>query len=1145
MPPAIASADGHAHRASVHPKERIEMTRSSTTSRTFLTALAVAGILAGEAGPVIAGNAPPPGAAGAVAGAPTDPIVRTPSAFGVSLPVAELPTVPSGIPMEAEIGEEGGSLIHPAGDGTFLSDPTVQIGNAGSGIPPTSQNFEGNDIGESSSDGVFIGAPPDTNGDVGPNHYVQTVNTVFSVYSKSGSRLTGPTPLNELWKSSPGTQSNCTTQSRGDPIVQYDPLANRWLISQFNFPGAAVIAPPFDQCIAISQTPDPTGAYFLYDFTYSNTIFNDYPHFGVWPDAYYMSVNQFDGIDPDHPFLGAGACAFERTKMVIGNANARMVCFDESTFDPKDANGNYVYGGQLPADLDGTGVGNKFSAEPAAGEPDFFMQFLDSTTQGADKLLEFKFHVDWSTPANSTFGNGSPGGHGHPISIPVADFDALLCNGDATVEDRNCLPQKDSPDGLDSIPDRLMYRLAYRRFADHESIVASHTVNAGAPGANHAGIRWYELRDPNGTPTVFQQSTYAPDAEHRWMGSIAMDGAGNIALGYSLTSSSRNPAIGYTARQAGDPLGLMTLGEAILYQGLGAQTDTESRWGDYSSMSVDPNGCTFWYTQEHQLGTGSFNWGTRIGAFTLPRCGDPQIGLSQSASQVQVRGDYSYTIAVTSGQSAALGASVSDVLPSGVSLLSVSSSRGSCSGTAAVICNLGDLPAGSLETIVLTVHARTTGIMTNSATLSTSSPDTNPANNQASIATSVYDPCTAPGAVVATDPSGDQTGASQSDITSVGVAEPFLGAGVNRLVFTLKVQTLSPAPPPNAYWYVHFSYGGVSYFVDMETSTNPAVPTFNWGRYDVDETTGFNTENPLGTPESGTFSPDGTITIGLNTSHLTQNPDPTQPPNGTAPSAGSLISGVHGETRTLVGVLLALNDTTAGSGYVLAGNASCAPNTAPTAALTATPSSGSAPLTVVLDGSGSSDPDAGDHVASYTFYFGDGSPPVTQSSATISHPYANPGTYRASLTVTDTRGQESGDVGSATVTVTSAPSADLGVTKTGPATGHVGQALTYTIIVRNLGPSTATGVTLTDTMPKNAGFGSVSSSQGTCAPKPHTQTVVCSIGTLASGASVTITITLKPTRKGPFTNVATVTLTSPNDPVSGNNTASVTTQVSP
>jgi uncharacterized repeat protein (TIGR01451 family) len=1121
------------------------MTRSRTVLHKVLTTLAVGGILFGLAGPASATNARVQRQADPAVAAPTGAIVRSATAFGVSRPVGELPTVPSGIPRDAELGESEGSLIHPTGDGTFLSDPAIQTGDAGTGIPPTSQNFEGNDVGDSSSDGVFIGAPPDTNGDVGPNHYVQTVNTVFSVYSKSGTRLSGPTPLNELWKSSPSTGVNCTTQARGDPVVQYDPLADRWMITQFNFPGTAVIAPPFDECIAISQTPDPTGAYYLYDFTYSNTIFNDYPHFGVWPDAYYMSVNQFDGINPDHPYLSAGACAFERPKMVVGDASARMVCFDESTFDPKDGNGNYIYGGQLPADLDGTGVGANFGLKPPAGEPGFFMQFLDSTTHGGDRLLEFKFHVDWTNPAASTFGNGQPNGQGKAISIPVADFDAMLCNGDQTVEDRNCLPQKDSPDGLDSIPDRLMYRLAYRRFADHESIVANHTVNVGAAGANHAGIRWYELRDPNGNPSVYQQSTYAPDAEHRWMGSIAMDGAGNIALGYSLTSANRNPAIAYTARHAGDPLGQMTLGQAILYQGLGSQTGTESRWGDYSSLSVDPNGCTFWYTQEHQLGTGEFNWGTRIGAFTLPRCGDPQIGLSQSSALVRVRGDFSYTIAVTSGQSPALGASVSDVLPSGVSLLSATSSRGTCSGATTVICSLGDLPAGSLETIVLAVHARTSGVLVNSATLSTSSPDANPANNVASIATSVYDSCTAPGAVVATDPAGDQTGTSQHDITSVAVAEPYLGPGVSRLVFTVKVQTLSPALPPNAYWYVHFSYGGVSYFVNMETSTNLSTPTFNWGRYDVDPTTGINTENPLGTPETGTFSPDGTIVIGLDTSHLVQNPDPAQPANGTPPSVGSLLAGVHGETRTLVGALLALNDTTAGSGYVLSGNDACAPNTAPAAALAATPTSGSAPLSVSLSGAGSTDADTGDHVASYTFYFGDGSSPVTQANPVVAHTYANPGTYRATLTVTDSRGQESSNVASVTITANPPDAADLKVTMTGPATGHVGQSLTYTITLTNLGPNAATGVTLTDTLPKNAGFGSASSTVGTCTPRPQQQTVVCSLGTLASGQTVTITLVIKPTKKGAFTDVAIATLTSPNDPVSGNNTASVTTQVSP
>src|SRR2546426_3009149 len=425
--------------------------------------IAVATLVLVASAAAVAGSRRPLRAQSAQLTAAAQPTVSAAVAFGQSMPVRDIPKTeaPSGLPRAPEIGEE--ALIHPTGDGSFRGpDPALQQSGPGSGIPPTSQNFEGTDVGESSSDGVFVGAPPDTNGDVGPNHYVQIVNTVFSVYSKTGTRLTGPTPINNPWKgASNGGQFNCTTQSRGDPIVQYDPLADRWLISQFNFPGEAVIAPPFDQCIAISQTPDPTGAYYLYDFSYSATLFNDYPHFGVWPDAYYMSVNQFDTTTVNTDFHSAGACAFERAKMLVGSPSAKQVCFDESTFDPKDATGNFIYGGQLPSDLDGTGFGANFARPPSAGEPNFFMQFLDSTTAGQDKLLLFKFHVDWQNPMNSTFGNGQPNGNGKPIEIPVADFSSNLCNFGNT---RACLPQKDSPDGLDSIPDRLLFRLAYRNF---------------------------------------------------------------------------------------------------------------------------------------------------------------------------------------------------------------------------------------------------------------------------------------------------------------------------------------------------------------------------------------------------------------------------------------------------------------------------------------------------------------------------------------------------------------------------------------------------------------------------------------------------------------------------------------------------------
>jgi uncharacterized repeat protein (TIGR01451 family) len=830
--------------------------------------------------------------------------------------------------------------------------------------------------------------------------------------------------------------------------------------------------------------------------------------------------------------------------MIVGDPGARQVCFDESTFDPKDANGNYIYGGQLPADLDGTGVGASFATPPPAGEPNFFMQFLDSTSAGKDKLLEFKFHVDWSNPANSTFGDGTANGNGKPIEIPVADF-SVVCNGDQTVDDRNCLPQKDSPDGLDSIGDRLMYRLAYRNFGDHESIVANHTVNVGdAP--NHAGIRWYEIRKPNATPQVYQQSTYAPDAEHRWMGSIGMDSAGDIALGYSLTSVNRHPAIAYTARRASDPLGQMSLGEGLMYQGLGSQTGTQSRWGDYSSMSVDPNGCTFWYAQEHYLGTDTFNWGTRIGSFTLPVCGDPQLSLSASTSVVQVRKDYTYTIGVNSGANPALGAKVTDVLPSGVTLLSATSSRGNCTGASTVVCNLGDLPAGDLETITLTVHTTTAGNVTNNATLSVTSLDSNPGNNTASIATQVFNPCVAPGAVMATDPSGDGLAPTpQHDFTSVAIGEPYFGPNTNKLVFTMKVQNLDPTPQPASYWYEHFTYGGVGYFVSMETNSSP-TPAFHYGRFDVDPTTGVNTQNVLGDADSGTWSTDGTITITLSNSKLTQVANPDDPPTGTPPSAGSVISGIHGETRQVVGVLLALIDTTSSGSYTLSGNDFCAPNAPPVAALQATPTSGMAPLTVNFDASTSSDADAGDHVASYTFRFGDGSTPVTQSSPTIAHRYDSPGTYHASLTVTDTRGEQSTNVAAQDVTVTQG--ADLAVKAIGPASARNDTQVTYTIAVKNNGPAAATGVVATDKLPFKAEYTSVKitpAAKCTKATASSVTTVTCQIGTLAPGATSTITIVakLRGTVGQLLTNTASATEAGPGDPNSADNTSIVTTTV--
>jgi hypothetical protein len=350
---------------------------------------------------------------------------------------------------------------------------------------------------------------------------------------------------------------------------------------------------PFYECIAVSQTPDPTGAWYRYEFLISNSKLNDYPKFGVWPDGYYMSINQFNCKFTSCTWAGAGAVVFERDAMLSGLA-ARMVYFDLYNVDPN-------LGGMLPADLDG--------APPPAGTPNPFAQMDDNAWgYSGDQVQIWNFHANWNDPASSSFTLDR--------ALGVSAFDSDLC-GYA----RNCIPQ---PGGskVDAISDRLMFRLQYRNFGTHQAMVVNHTVDAN--GSDRAGVRWYELRNTGSGWNIFQQSTFSPDSTHRWMGSIAMNGAGDIALGYSVSSTAISPSIRFTGRLAGDPLGQMTQGEGTIVNGSGYQTHTSGRWGDYSMMAVDPlDDCTFWFTTEYYNSVSQAGWQTRVGAFKLAACGTP------------------------------------------------------------------------------------------------------------------------------------------------------------------------------------------------------------------------------------------------------------------------------------------------------------------------------------------------------------------------------------------------------------------------------------------------------------------------------------------------------------------------------------------
>jgi len=410
--------------------------------------------------------------------------------------------------------------------------------------------------------------PPDTQGDVGPNHYMQMVNLSLAIWNKSGAMVYGPVASKTLWNGFPGPWSN---SNDGDPVVLYDEQADRWIASQFALPNYPY--GPFYELIAVSQTGDPTGAWYRYAYTFTNMP--DYPKLGVWHDGYYLSVNSFSSGSGN--WAGTGVAALERDKMLAGDPTASMIFFTTSSgSDPSSF---------LPADCDGT---------PApAGSPALFAYMRDASP---DRLVLYSLTADWTTPANSAFTQ--------LVTLATEPFSSNI----------SYIPQQGSSVTLQSLSSRLMYRLQYRNFGSYQAMVTNHTINV----SGHAGVRWYELRNYGSGWEIYQQSTYSPDATSRWMGSIAMNSYGDIALGYSASSASLYPSIRFTGRRANDPLGEMTFAEQDIVAGGGAQTSNYQRWGDYSMMSVDPAAdSVFWYTQQYYTSTSNQSWKTRIGSFTF------------------------------------------------------------------------------------------------------------------------------------------------------------------------------------------------------------------------------------------------------------------------------------------------------------------------------------------------------------------------------------------------------------------------------------------------------------------------------------------------------------------------------------------------
>jgi hypothetical protein len=580
---------------------------------------------------------PPAAAQGTARLQPLIPKFSAAVAFDVSPAIRDLPPAarpltypPDTIVEPRERGLEGPKAhrVKP-----YSAAGALQLLKPAPTIPAPLLTFEGLSNLDNFNLYGFRVNPPDPDGAVGRNHYVELINLVFAVYDKQGTRLTGPTMIGDLWTGF--AIPDCTDPS-GDPVVLYDRFEDRWLLSQFTTrgmnPNGTFNGLPFYNCVAISQTGDPTGAYFRYAFITAqpgttSTFFPDYPKYGVWKKSYVLTSRDF-GSQGEY---GISVYALEKNKMVDGNPNARSVHFFlDSAVVPL-----YLIGdGLLPADVNGTRQPQEDAPVPIVGTQD------DNASYGApfDALNIWELSIKWKADPDASIVLKT--------QLPVASFDSIYPCGvvpsafPGQPTGRDCLPQPGITDGgqyLDilSYRQRPTFRLAYRNFGTYESLVTNQSVEA-LPGI--AGARWYEIRRTGGSYSLFQQATYAPnDGVHRWMGSIAQDKNGNMALGFSVVNVTNVfPGIRYTGRLAGDPIGQMTLGEGTIINGAGVQTTTNSRWGDYTDLTVDPiDDCTFWYVNEYYQVSGlplplpppplpppgtTAPWQTRIGSFKLPGC---------------------------------------------------------------------------------------------------------------------------------------------------------------------------------------------------------------------------------------------------------------------------------------------------------------------------------------------------------------------------------------------------------------------------------------------------------------------------------------------------------------------------------------------
>lgn len=615
----------------------------------------------------------------------TNPFLLDMEFLGVSEPLRDMVVIPQ---IRPKHGEPGGSDINPIRHGDMFDEDGHRFGTQTVKIDDPLASASQRDSGRATP-GLIVDfegisatgwVPPDTEGAVGPNHYVQVVNTSFRIFDKTGTPVTDAMPTNTLWT---GASGACGMRNDGDAVFLYDELADRWVFTQF--------INGFDwMCFAVSTTGDPTGSYYHYQA--DTARFPDYPKLGVWPDpdnnAYFMGTNS--GFAGEYDVY-----AFDRANLLAGTTPRPAQYFQNH---PSLL---------LPADLDGDNL-------PPSGTPGLFYTFRDGgesyfiPPSPVDTLDLWEFDVDWTTPSSSTFTLVQSF-----VPPALAEFNWTVCGFFSGY----CLEQPGTTSRLDALSQWPMQRLQYRNFESSESLVGSWTVDVLASG-DHAAPRWFALRRSiGGSWLIDQQGTFAPDSKHRWVPSVALDGSGNMAMGYSVMEASSNtyPSLRYATRSRESS---EFDAEANLAVGNGFVTGS-NRWGDYASMEVDPSDdCTFWFTSEYIAATGDRVWNTRVGSFRHPECtGTLALYVHPPVSEVCAdSGSASFHVALSAPFSGTTNLSVSDcptgatcsfdpnpiVHPATTSTLSVSGLPGVAPGSHTISATATDSVAPSTtETVDL------------------------------------------------------------------------------------------------------------------------------------------------------------------------------------------------------------------------------------------------------------------------------------------------------------------------------------------------------------------------------------------------------------------------------------------------------------